>query len=427
MAAILLGFVAICIITWIVLDIGWGSLVGMRTALGAPRRSSMDVSHFNFSPPPRTQEIIHTLESLGFRRLGEAAVALPHRGLIHHWVLISADGIVQAETILERVSFSTFFGEKVVLVTDYPNGEHIEAPTYQSHTITTTIKDAFEYHLLQIAKFTAKYGYPHTISNMKDYLHWEKVGRVHYSSLKLRRFLIEYIARGSLSLYALLVIVGLPLAFRLGWLINTTMAEVELMVISLTLPVIVLAPRISLWTVKGGKRDSRIVARFMARKSKTSLREIIKRDEKEAYEDEELDDLIWQFLCTRIKNPEDLKRYPSPIAVFFASYLMEHEVGNGGFAQAAYNIPDWFEAARDAYRALGKPAAADVIEKVRQSLAENEAKVNSLRRGEIDWDDYFVNHPFHVFDEQAYASGEWEIAEARIAYVRANRNAFKIK
>jgi hypothetical protein len=41
-------------------------------------------------------------------------------------------------------------------------------------------------------------------------------------------------------------------------------------------------------------------------------------------------------------------------------------------------------------------------------------------------EDYFGDHVFSLFDDLAYGSGEWEIDQERIAYVRANRDAFKI-
>lgn len=176
-----------------------------------------------------------------------------------------------------------------MVVTDYPRGEHIETPLYQAHTITTTIGDALVHHLQQIPAFTAKYGAPHLILSMKDYLHWESVGRVHYSRLKLRRFLLREIVRGVLCLYAFLIILGLPSVFKRGWLGVKTMAEIALIVLSLTWPVTVLDPRISLWMVRGGMRDSRVISNVVAWKRKSvgaSLREVIK-EEKKALEEEE--------------------------------------------------------------------------------------------------------------------------------------------
>jgi hypothetical protein len=156
-----------------------------------------------------------------------------------------------------------------------------------------------------------------------------------------------------------------------------------------------------------------------------SLRELLEEDEKVPMEDEELDDAIWLCLCKEISKPEDLKRFQPPVAVYYANYLMEAEVGNGGFSQAAFNMPEWFEPAAEAYRSLGKPIAANLIMEVHKLLPYNEEIASKLRAGEIEWEDYFVDHDFDIYDKRAYASNEWEIAKERIAYVRANREAFK--
>ncbi len=111
-----------------------------------------------------------------------------------------------------------------------------------------------------------------------------------------------------------------------------------------------------------------------------SLRELLEEDEKDPMNDNDLDEAIWLDLCKRISNPEDLKHFQPPVAVFYASYLMEHEVGNGGFSQAALNIPEWFELSAEAYRTLGKSVAASIITEVYQRLPENEEIAKKFAR-----------------------------------------------
>ena len=59
-------------------------------------------------------------------------------------------------------------------------------------------------------------------------------------------------------------------------------------------------------------------------------------------------------------------------------------------------------------------------------LAGNQEAARQLRAGEIEWKDYFGDHVVSIFDERVFASDDWEIDRERIAYVRANRDAFKI-
>ncbi len=159
---------------------------------------------------------------------------------------------------------------------------------------------------------------------------------------------------------------------------------------------------------------------------KKTLREILKADEKSPIADDDLDGAVWLALCKKIRTPNDLQRFPFPVTVYYASRLLQWEVGNGGFAQAAFNVPEWFELAAVGYHFLGKTEAESIILEVKRLLPENEEAVRQLRTSEIEWEDYFVDHDFSVYDERAYASDEWEIDTERIAYVRANRQAFMI-
>jgi hypothetical protein len=157
-----------------------------------------------------------------------------------------------------------------------------------------------------------------------------------------------------------------------------------------------------------------------------SLRELLEQDERNPMNDDDLDDALWRALCDRISTPRDLAQYQSPVSVYYASRLLQWDVLNGGFAQAAVNIPEWFELAAAGYDSLGKNATAKIIRDVKDVLPGNQHLVDKLRAGEIDWGDYFGDHVFSIFDEQVFGSDDWEIDRERIAYVRKHRDAFKI-
>jgi hypothetical protein len=247
------GLIVIAMIIWQLLGIGWRGWVGLQTFLGARKRRSVDVSYMQLSPSPQTQNSINSLVELGFQRLGEAQVKLPFRSISTVWILVNAENFVQAETIYNRVSFSTFFDDNVLVVTDYPNGEHIETPSYQSHTITSGINDAFYYHLQQVDKFKTKYGSPHIISNMADYCRWETMGRVNYGFRKTKRFFLLDAARLIIFIYGVIIIMGLPLFSRS----ILTQEKIELMTIGLTLPVLFVPGILSRWAIKVSNQDSR--------------------------------------------------------------------------------------------------------------------------------------------------------------------------
>jgi len=176
--------------------VGFVSFVGLQTSLGTRNRRITDVSNLKLTPPSITQQNISFLNRIGFQRVGEAQLKLPFRPISTIWVLVDTNNYVQAETIGGHVSFSSFFHNNILVVTDYPNGEHINTPTYQSHTITTDLGFAYMYHLKQVKKFGRKYGTPNNIRNMADYYRGETMGRVYpYARLKLKRFIWVEIVR----------------------------------------------------------------------------------------------------------------------------------------------------------------------------------------------------------------------------------------
>ena len=254
----------IAFMIWKLVDMGWHGwigLIGLRTVLGVHRRRPTDVSHRNTAPPPALGPRIHFLTAMGFHRLGEAQLKLPFRPLRTTWVFVDSENKVQAEMALGRVSFSTFFQSEALVVTDYPNGEHIETPTYLAHTITTSLRDAYQHHLTQVIRFSQKYGIPHSIHSMNDYLHWETMGRVQpYGRLKLRRFLwIEIVRIVAFAYGSLIILLSLsywvkPSLVPPNW--RLTQEQVELLTIVLALPALVIPDAYRRWMMKQTHKDS---------------------------------------------------------------------------------------------------------------------------------------------------------------------------
>ena len=154
--------------------------------------------------------------------------------------------------------------------------------------------------------------------------------------------------------------------------------------------------------------------------------DLMEADERGELSDADFDDALWLLLCERgVEIPADLDKFDEAVRVFYASRYMEWEVGNGGFAQAAYNIPDWFASAAWAYRQLGLEQAASLINRAEALLNEGEA------RGQ-KFDAVDIGELFQQFAESELAklndlldSAGWWANDRRLAYVRANRGAFK--
>jgi hypothetical protein len=255
--SLFLGLVAIFIITWFLIDIGWRGWVGCLTTLGVKKRELKDVSHLRLDPPPKTKENIVFLESMGFQRLGEAQASLPFRKSVNYWVLVDSANHSQAITVLGWVSLSTIFENNIIVETDFPYGETVDTPHYQSHTITTSIKDALQYHQQQTNKFRQTYGSPRPTQDMADYFQWESIARKNYSFLKFRRQLWFSIIRLITFIYGVIIITGLPIAYRarLPFLPTTLIYEqIELIIIGLTLPALFVPYLWSRFVMKSNNR-----------------------------------------------------------------------------------------------------------------------------------------------------------------------------
>lgn len=155
-----------------------------------------------------------------------------------------------------------------------------------------------------------------------------------------------------------------------------------------------------------------------------SLSSVIAKDAAgEFTSDAEFDDALWLALCERVSSAADLADLPEVARNYFASRYVEWEVGNGGFAQAVLNIPDYLEPGALAFEALGKP---QVAARIREAVAIVKAEVQALPKvrpgNEPALSDYFLDNAFSRLDEGLEAIGFWSDAH-RLSYVRAHRDA----
>lgn len=160
----------------------------------------------------------------------------------------------------------------------------------------------------------------------------------------------------------------------------------------------------------------------------SSVAALIAHDEASPMERGEFDDALWLLLYGRIATPEDLEAFQRPVAAYFASRYLQWEVGNGGFAQAAYNIPEWFESAALGYAAIGKRGAAQLIREAQVMLAEerNDLQDKGLLHGAAVGDVFahFSSSGMAALDARI-PDDEWWIDDERVDYVRINREAFR--
>jgi hypothetical protein len=170
----------------------------------------------------------------------------------------------------------------------------------------------------------------------------------------------------------------------------------------------------------------------------TTVDALFDHDEASPLEWNTFDDELWSLLCGRIADPSEFDNYPRPVRVYIATRWLQWEVGNGGFAQAAYNGPEWFEMAAIGYADLGKPKAVALIKEALQMLSNERDTL--MRKGlnditllqRTEGQDKAIQEVFRHFTESDMAAlddripdDEWWIDEQRVAYVRKNRDAFR--
>ena len=61
-------------------------------------------------------------------------------------------------------------------------------------------------------------------------------------------------------------------------------------------------------------------------------------------------------------------QWPESVRLFYACYDINFQVGNGGFAQAAYNVPELLPVAQKAFERFGRKQAADLCRRAVEML-----------------------------------------------------------
>ena len=147
-------------------------------------------------------------------------------------------------------------------------------------------------------------------------------------------------------------------------------------------------------------------------------------DKAGALDDDRFDDELWIVLTDLISTPDQAKEFPEPIWIYLASRWIEWEVGNGGFAQAAFNIPEWFPLAAEAYKKLGLNEASQLILEAEKLMRSGDKRDGNFTASDIgDLFQQFSESDIAKLDSRLDQVGWWA-DEIRLAYVRKNRDAF---
>ncbi|MGN6546352.1 MAG: DMP19 family protein [Aureliella sp.] len=143
-------------------------------------------------------------------------------------------------------------------------------------------------------------------------------------------------------------------------------------------------------------------------------------------EEREFIEEIASALYERVDDMPAVEQWPAPVKYFYACYEFNYQVGNGGFAQAAFNVPGLFPIATQAFEHLGLVDAAQLCRRATAMLPQEIAA--HLEKGILDTDS--LEEVFEHFDDSPLAELDEDIPEEFWAdaelqkLVEDNREAF---
>jgi hypothetical protein len=120
-------------------------------------------------------------------------------------------GDVDAEPVL---AFWTTFNDTATVETGYPTGERIDTPDFRSHTIPSSVQDAYQHHLQQVADFGTHHGAPIQIRNMDDYLQQDAIYHEYHVRRELRRLFLASLVNVIGCIYALCASIAVVVSMR---------------------------------------------------------------------------------------------------------------------------------------------------------------------------------------------------------------------
>lgn len=124
--------------------------------------------------------------------------------------------------------------------------------------------------------------------------------------------------------------------------------------------------------------------------------------------DPEKREFIEEIASALYERHERFAEWPESVRHFYACYDLSYQVGNGGFAQAAYNVPELFEVAQQAFERFGLAEAAAAL--CQRATAMLPAEVSEyLAKGLTDSDS--IEDVFAHFDVSALAALDADVPE----------------
>jgi hypothetical protein len=157
-----------------------------------------DVSQERIPLPEGAEDIEGELWTLGFEPIGILRIKLfGSRTPVHEWLYAIQDGRIYAEVAplgLKNkpaiTGFYTRFPDDAMIITNYPVGENIVTPNFQSRFAAYSLEAAYEHHVQQITRWEKVHGAPVIVRTVSEILQSDDVYRQLHRRRNHRRLLI---------------------------------------------------------------------------------------------------------------------------------------------------------------------------------------------------------------------------------------------
>ncbi len=137
-----------------------------------------------------------------------------------------------------------------------------------------------------------------------------------------------------------------------------------------------------------------------------SLKQIL-AEHRDAPYDPDHREFIEDVASALYERHEQFSDWPQSVQFFYACYDINYQVGNGGFAQAAYNVPELLPVAKRAFEQFGRKKAADLCQRAITMLpAELQAHLAKGLKDRPSLDEVFKH-----FDESKMAVLDKDLPE----------------
>ncbi|WP_420573928.1 DMP19 family protein [Kordia sp.] len=148
--------------------------------------------------------------------------------------------------------------------------------------------------------------------------------------------------------------------------------------------------------------------------------------------DENLEQAIFDNIYENIKENlsnelQNIRKLTKGQQGFWATWILEGEVNNGGFNQFYFNSSGQFaEMAEKGFMMMGAKKHAELTSKANKIYLENKDKLTKFDDGTVEnFSKSYENNPLNALDTEFYELGNEEnFSELRIKYIRTHKNEF---